>query len=212
MRLIMGGPVLKWKHTSAVRVFKRGFGGIALASQRFKKPRTGKQLEFTFIMKPDGVTVFALTDEGEVLLVSQFKQAVNMIVFEAPGGHLAHRGEPVEEAARRELRGETGFVPEKLVYTGPLNTNGFWCGPRSSPRVSHTFLATGCTRVGTQRQQKKGLGQQLDPGEEAIAVYACTPEEFWELVERGVIRSIETVIAAYRAADLGAIPHRPPPA
>lgn len=209
MRKIMGEPVLKWKCMSEPRVFKRGFGGIALGSQRFKNPRTGKQREFTLIMKPDGVTVFAMTAEGEVILVSQFKQAVNRILFEAPGGQ-ALQGERVEDAARRELRQETGFVPEKekLVHTGPLE-DGFWTYPRSSPRMSHTFLATGCTMAGTQRQQEKGLVQQLDPGEEAIMVYACTPEEFWELVERGVIRSIETVIAAYRAADLGAIPHRP---
>lgn len=211
MRRIIGGPVMKWKLMSEPRVFKRGFGGIALGSQRFKNPRTGKQREFTLIMKPDGVTVFALTAEGEVILVSQFKQAVGKIVFEAPGGQLAHRGEDVEIAARRELRGETGFVPGKgkLVNTGPIK-NGFWTSPRSSERMSHMFLATDCTMAGTQRQQEKGLVQRLDPGEEAIMVYACMPEEFWELVKRGAIRSTETVIAAYRAATFGAIPYPPP--
>lgn len=207
MHRIIGGPVMKWGRMSAPRVFKRGFGGIALGSQRFKNPRTGKQREFTLIMKPDGVTVFALTADGEVILVSQFKQAVGKIVFEAPGGQLEHRGEDVEMAARRELLQETGFVPGigMLVNTGPIK-DGFWTSPRSSQRMSHTFLATGCTMAPCKARIQK---QQLDPGEEAIGVYGCAPMEFWELVERGVIRSIETMIAAYRAADLGAIPHRP---
>lgn len=208
MHKIIGGPVMKWKRMSGQRVFKRGFGGIALGSQRFKNPRTGKQLEFTIIMKPDGVTVFALTAdlEPEVILVSQFKQAVGKIVFEAPGGQLEHRGEDVKIAARRELLQETGFVPGVLVNTGPIRIgsmkDGFWISPRSSERMSHTFLATECTMDGAQEQK-------LDPGEEAIGVYGCAPMEFWGLVERGAIRSIETVVAAYRAADLGAIPHRP---
>lgn len=208
MRKIIGGPVMKWKRMSGVRIFKRGFAGIALGSQRFKNPLTGKQLEFTLIMKPDGVTVFAMTAEGEVILVSQFKQAVGKIVFEAPGGQLEHRGEDVETAARRELRQETGFVPGVLVNTSPIRIgsmkDGFWISPRSSERMSHTFLATGCTMAGAQEQK-------LDPGEEAIGVYGCAPMEFWELVERGTIRSIETVAAAYRAADLGVIPYPPPP-
>lgn len=205
MHRIIGGPVMKWKRMSETRVSKRGFGGIALGHQRFKNPRTGKQREFTFIMKPDGVTVFALTAEGEVILVSQFKQAVDRIVFEAPGGQLEHRGEDVVMAARRELLQETGFIPEALVNTGPID-DGFWTSPRSSRRTAHTFLATGCTMAPCKARIQK---QQLDPGEEAIGVYGCVPMEFWELVERGVIRSIETVVAAYRAADLGAIPHRP---
>lgn len=206
MRLIMGRRVVRWKHMSGPRVFKRGFGGIALASQRFKNPRTGKEREFTLIMKPDGVTVFAMTAEGEVLLVSQFKQAIDKVVLEAPGGQLAHRGEPAEEAARRELRDETGFVPEKLVYTGSVK-GGFWISPRSSEREVHTFLATGCVRAGAQGRAR----QRLDPGEEAIMVYTCTPEEFWGMKERGAIRSIETIAAAYHAATFGAIPYPPPP-
>lgn len=193
MRIIVKADVRRWKRMGEPNILRRLLG-LVFGVQSFKDPRTGKTYPFSFYEKPDGCTVFTLTREGEVILVRQFKQAVNSIIYEAPGGQL-RRGVAPLDIAKEELRQETGFIADRMRQTSPKD--GYWLSPRKSRSVSHTFLATGCTLVGPQK---------LDKGEGAIEVVGCTPEEFWQLVDGGFIRSIETVLAAHSAVVLGAIP------
>jgi ADP-ribose pyrophosphatase len=59
------------------------------------------------------VVVVAVTPEGELLLVEQYREAVRGSVIELPAGLVGdedgREGEPLEEAARRELLEETGW-------------------------------------------------------------------------------------------------------
>jgi ADP-ribose diphosphatase len=80
----------------------------------------------------DYVSVFAVTREGSFPLVRQFRAAVEMITLELPGGHV-NEGETPEQAARTELREETGFIADELELLGALApdtgrlSNRLWC-------------------------------------------------------------------------------------
>ena len=81
----------------------------------------------------DYVTVVALTAQHEMILVRQYRPAVEVHTLELPAGHVEN-GETPEEAARRELTEETGFSSSsKFELLGTLfsdtgrNENRMWC-------------------------------------------------------------------------------------
>lgn len=72
----------------------------------------------------DGVVVVVpITAEGELVLIRQFRPALNRLVVELPAG-LVNPGEEPLEAARRELVEETGYYSEALapVTEGVMST------------------------------------------------------------------------------------------
>ena len=80
----------------------------------------------------DYVSVLAITKEGSFPLVMQFRPAVEMVTLELPGGHVDESETP-EEAARKELREETGFIAHHVISLGALSpdtgrlSNRMWC-------------------------------------------------------------------------------------
>ncbi|MEJ2697640.1 MAG: NUDIX hydrolase [Candidatus Sulfobium sp.] len=90
-----------------------------------------------------GIAVIVpLKDDGTVLLTRQFRPPVDSYVIELPAG-LAAVGEPLEEAARRELVEETGYSAGKLDFLteGPLSSG-------VSSEILSAFVATALTFTG----------------------------------------------------------------
>ena len=83
---------------------------------------------------PDYVAVVALTPAParHVLFVRQFRPVVQRYTMELPSGHV-EKDESPEDAARRELLEETGFVAPRLELLGTLVpdvgrlANRMWC-------------------------------------------------------------------------------------
>jgi len=69
------------------------------------------------------VAVIPVTKEGEVLMIRQFRPALNSYVIEFPAG-LNDKGESLVDAARRELIEETGYTSENFEYLaeGPVSS------------------------------------------------------------------------------------------
>ncbi|MEK7481460.1 MAG: NUDIX hydrolase [Patescibacteria group bacterium] len=193
MAIIVPAALRRWRPVGRAHVLREK-GGLALVEQRFRHPGTGKAVPFISFTRQDGVTVVPLTTDGEIVLVRQFKQAVRDLILEAPGGALKPGEDPVE-AARRELRQETGFEAATVVRTSPRV--GFLISPRRSPSIFHTCIATGCRFHGKQR---------LDRREDAIEVRTYTMSEIWQLIKNGEIHSEETVFAILYAERLGLLP------
>jgi ADP-ribose pyrophosphatase len=80
----------------------------------------------------DFVVIVAVTRENRILLVRQYRPAVASVTLELPAGHI-EAGETPEQAARRELREETGYDAENLKLLANLSpsaarfTNRMWC-------------------------------------------------------------------------------------
>ena len=74
---------------------------------------SGRRATREVVERPDTVSVLAVDDQGRVLLVRQYRYAVGKETLEIPAGTI-DPGETPEEAARRELREETGYDCEEL--------------------------------------------------------------------------------------------------
>ena len=85
---------------------------------------------------PGAVTLVPVDNDGNVLLVRQFRWAAALDLLEAPAGRM-EPGEDPEESARREIREETGHAADNLVRLG-----GFWMAPGYSTEYMHCYLAT----------------------------------------------------------------------
>ena len=99
------------------------------------------------VRHPGAVAVVAVTDSGGVLLVRQYRPAVERWLYEIPAGTRDVMGEPPETTAARELAEEIGRLPGSLaLLTRCLNTPGF-CDEETS-----IYLGTDLTEVSTDRQ------------------------------------------------------------
>lgn len=94
------------------------------------------------------VAVVPVTDEGEMILIRQFRPPVNNYVVEFPAG-LNDRGETPEEAASRELLEETGYEAGEMIFLakGPLSSG-------LSGEVLSAFLAKGLKFKGLGRHDE----------------------------------------------------------
>jgi ADP-ribose pyrophosphatase len=69
---------------------------------------------FYRINAPDGVIILATTAENKILLVKQFRPALNAYTIEFPSGGIL-TGEKPEDAAKRELLEETGYLCQEIL-------------------------------------------------------------------------------------------------
>lgn len=102
---------------------------------------------------PATVSVLALTDDDQVVLVQQYRPGPDRVVLSLPGGLVDDGEEPVT-AGVRELREETGYAVGSAELVASID-------PPSHTRPRHVVLARGAHLVGDQ---------QLDDLEEITVV------------------------------------------
>ena len=73
------------------------------------------------VRHPGAVCVLPLTDDGEAIMVKQFRYPFNEVMLEIPAGKL-EIGEDPYEAVLRELEEESGVVAKKVEHIGELYT------------------------------------------------------------------------------------------
>ena len=100
---------------------------------------------FHVIENPAWVNVVALTPEGGIVLVEQYRHGVGAVLLELPAGVVEREDSPAT-AAKRELREETGYEAQELHLVASMDAN-----PATQTNKSWTFLATGAMHVDRQR-------------------------------------------------------------
>lgn len=137
------------------------------------------------IHHPGGVVICAQKDNGSILLVKQYRYAVKSVQTELPAGRL-EKGEDPLEAAKRELREETGYLAKNWESLGYIFTTFGICDEKL-----YLYKASDLTF------------DKPDPDEGEILDYFELPlNEVYNLVKNGTINDAKTICTLMRAFRL----------
>ena len=100
---------------------------------------SGRQTTREIVQHSDCIAVITIDADDNILLVKQYRTAVEKELLEIPAGGI-DPGEDPETAVRRELREETGYLPKNLVKLG-----GFYSAPGYCSEYLYLYLATDLT-------------------------------------------------------------------
>lgn len=96
----------------------------------------GKIVQYDFIGHKGAAAVVPVLEDGRILMVKQYRNALDRFTVEIPAGGLDTAEEPHYEAAMRELREETGYTTENLELLIVLNTTVAFCNEKISVYVA----------------------------------------------------------------------------
>lgn len=136
---------------------------------------------FEIVEHPGAVAMIPITADGKILLVRQWRRAIEKIILEIPAGTLEKDEEPAV-CAQRELQEEIGFYAHKLTHLG-----GFYTAPGFCSEYIHLYLA--------ENLEKKALEADEDEG---IDVVAMTLQEALHKVKTNEINDAKTILALCR--------------
>jgi ADP-ribose pyrophosphatase len=144
-----------------------------------RSPRTGDAREFHVLDVPRCVKVIAFTTDERVVLVEQFRPAVQRMTLEFPAG-VMEAGESAVAAAARELEEETGYRAETVELLTDFDPD-----PAIQSSVVSVVVARGCTADGLRDQ---------DDGED-VSVRLVAVSEVGDLISGGAIRHAAAISA-----------------
>ena len=130
--------------------------------------------------------VIPLTDDGSAVMIRQFRYAHHREYLEIPAGKLDSIDEAPLDAAKRELKEETGMSAERYTYLGVIDTT-----PALIDEKIHLYLAEGLTE-----------GEMELDDDEFVSVEKIPLSVLVDMVMSGEIRDSKTQIAVMKAARL----------
>ncbi|MBU7583767.1 MAG: NUDIX hydrolase [Nostoc sp. TH1S01] len=126
--------------------------------------------EWECIRHPGGALAVPVTNEGKLVLVRQYRFAVQGRILEFPAGTL-ERNEDPQETIRREIEEETGYSAQKWRKLGE-----FFLAPGYSDEIIYAFLAQDLEKLETPPKQDE---------DEDIETVLLTPEELEKAILAG---------------------------
>ena len=103
------------------------YTGTILTIYRDTVVANGIEEVYDYIHHDGAAAVLPVTKDGKILMVRQYRNALNRFTLEIPAGKVDAPDEPRIECAYRELEEETGFRTEKLEYLMTINTTVAFC-------------------------------------------------------------------------------------
>lgn len=148
----------------------------------------GKRIEYAYVERGDAVIVVPITREREMVMLTQYRYAVDEWCLEVPAGGMHDTGDaPPEEVARKELREEVGGTAEKLSYVG-----FFFSANAVTDEKCHVFLAEG---VQLSKEPKTEASESIEMRLVPIA-------EALELARRGEMKTGPCALAVLMCEPL----------
>ena len=130
-----------------------------------------------FIKHKGAAAVVPVRPDGKILMVRQYRNALDRYTLEIPAGALDEENEPGRECAARELEEETGFRSENLEWLITLRTTVAFCNERIEVYVAKDLIPS-----------KQNLDQ-----DEFIDLQTYTLDELKEKIFSGEIEDAKTV-------------------
>ncbi len=151
----------------------------------------GRTEYFDFIKHKGAAAVVPVLPDGRILMVRQYRNALDAYTLEIPAGARDSTDEPTLDCAYRELEEETGYKAEKsdISFLLTLYTTVAFC----NEKIDIYFA-----------KNLKRTSQHLDD-DEFIDVQAFTIEELKEKIKKGEIVDAKTIAALMTAAGLGLV-------
>ena len=131
------------------------------------------------VRHPGAVAIVALTEDGRICLVRQYRTALGRVTVEIPAGKLAPGEDPLE-CASRELLEETGMSAEKIAFLTTIATSDGFCD-----ELIHIYMATGLEFSRSEPDADEFINVDLVPLDELV-----------DAVLDGRIEDAKTVVGA----------------
>lgn len=139
----------------------------------------GNVVKWDFIGHKGAAAVVPVTDDGKILMVRQYRNALDRYTLEIPAGGLNGVDEPTRQAAARELEEETGYASQDLELLISIRTTVAFCNEKIDIYVAQNLVKS---------------EQNLDE-DEFINVEACAVEDLMEKIYDCTIEDSKTICA-----------------
>lgn len=139
----------------------------------------GNVAVWDFIKHNGAAAMVAVRDDGKLLMVRQYRNALERETLEIPAGGLNGSDEPTDLAATRELEEETGYCCEDPEFLMSIRTTVAFCDEKIDIYVARNLIP----------------GRQHLDEDEFINVEAYSVEELVEMIYEGKLQDSKTVSA-----------------
>lgn len=138
----------------------------------------GKNASRDIVKHPGATAIIAFLDKENIILVEQFRLALNKVILEIPAGKI-DKDEDIKDCARRELQEETGYIADNLEYLGCIATAPGFCD-----EIIYLYKATDLT-----------LGNKHEDADEFTNVKVMNLNKLKEMIKQGEIVDGKTISA-----------------
>lgn len=139
----------------------------------------GNIVKWDFIGHKGAAAVVPVTAEGKILMVRQYRNALDRETLEVPAGGLNGAEEPTRTAAARELEEETGYRSEDIDFLISIRTTVAFCNEKIDIYVARNLIPS---------------RQHLDE-DEFINVEEYSLQELTDMIYAGKIQDSKTICA-----------------
>ena len=137
------------------------------------------------VRHPGAVCVIPVTEDGDVIMVRQFRYPFSNVLLEIPAGKLEPGEDPLD-AVKRELEEESGVVAENIEFLGITYTTVAFTDEKI-----YTYLATGLTFTESHPDEDEFLEVDKIPLTKLV-----------DMVMNGEIRDSKTQISILKAEKI----------
>jgi ADP-ribose pyrophosphatase len=177
---------MEWKILESEYIYNEPW--LTIRKEKCELPDGRLMPAYYTLEYPTWVSGFALTRDGRVVMVKQYRHGLGVVSTELPGG-VVDKGETPEVAITRELKEETGYAFSRFEMIGRICAN-----PATTNNYMYIFIA---------REGEKVAEQSLDPTEDLEVVLYTIDEVKQLLRENKIVQALHTAAIFYALEKLG---------